>query len=122
MRKILTYPHSLLCENSEPVTEITDEMRELADEMATIMYENQGIGLAAPQIGECIRLVVIDLSGPEERTDLQVLVNPEIVARSGEDIATEEGCLSLTGYRAKVKRSDSVTVKATNLDGQVICR
>ncbi|HKK34349.1 MAG TPA: peptide deformylase [Desulfomicrobiaceae bacterium] len=118
-REIVTYPDPILARKSEPVAEITDEIRELAGEMAEAMYENKGIGLAAPQIGENIRLVTVDLSGPDERNDLQVLVNPRITAKSG-STESEEGCLSVTGYRAKVKRAEFVTLTATDLDGNEI--
>jgi peptide deformylase len=115
-RKIVTYPDPVLARQAEPIAEITDELREMADEMAKAMYENDGIGLAAPQIGESICLVVTDLSGPKERTDLRVWVNPEIVEREGE-VTTEEGCLSVVGCRANVTRSARVRVKARDLDG-----
>ena len=81
------------------------------------MYANQGVGLAAPQVGRAIRLVVIDLSGPEKREELLTLVNPAVVAASGEQ-EDEEGCLSVPNYRANVKRAAKVTVEATDLDGK----
>ncbi len=118
-REIVKYPDPVLAKKSEPVAEITDELRALAAEMATTMYENDGIGLAAPQVGESICLVVTDLSGPKERTDLRVWVNPEIVEREG-SVTTEEGCLSVVGCRAKVTRAAKVKVRAQDLDGNPI--
>ncbi|MBT8764384.1 peptide deformylase [Desulfohalobiaceae bacterium Ax17] len=118
-RKIIHYPNEILARKAAPITEITDEIKELAKEMSEIMYDNEGIGLAAPQVGESIRLITVDLSGPEKREDLQVFVNPEIVAREGE-IETEEGCLSVIGYRAKVKRAAKIKFKALDLEGKEV--
>ncbi|GAB6037816.1 peptide deformylase [Fundidesulfovibrio butyratiphilus] len=118
-REILTYPNPVLAQKSEDVQEITQEIRDLADEMAQLMYENRGIGLAAPQVGESRRLVTIDLSGPEERTELMVLVNPVILSKEGK-VVDEEGCLSVTNFRAKVERAEKVLVKARNLDGEEV--
>jgi len=117
-RKILKYPHPFLCTKAYPVEEITPDLKELVAEMAEIMYESEGVGLAAPQIGQCSRVVVIDLSGPERREALQVFINPEIVASEGVEVK-DEGCLSVPfGYRADVKRALSVTVKAQDLEGR----
>lgn len=118
-RKIIKYPDPLLARKSEPVAEITDEIRELVEDMTKAMYDNDGIGLAAPQVGQSIRLVVTDLSGPKERADLRVWVNPEIVSRDG-SVVSEEGCLSVVGLRAKVERAAQVKVKATDLDGNAV--
>ena len=102
-RSIVTYPHPVLAEKARPVTEITDETRALAAEMAELMYQDNGIGLAAPQVAEPLRLITVDLSGPERREDLRVFVNPVLSAPEGE-VESEEGCLSVPGYRAAVKR------------------
>lgn len=115
--QILKYPHPVLAAKAEPVPEITPEIRELADAMAESMYANQGVGLAAPQVGRSLRLVVIDLSGPEKREDRITLVNPVIVEATGEQ-EDEEGCLSVRDYRAKVKRAAKVAVEALDLDGK----
>jgi peptide deformylase len=117
---ILKYPHPTLARKAAPVTEITPEIRELAAEMAETMYANQGIGLAAPQVGRSIRLVVIDLSGPDKREALMTLVNPVITDPAGEQ-EDEEGCLSVRDYRSNVTRAATVTVKATDLDGNPFC-
>jgi len=115
--EILQYPHPILAAKAEPIPAVTPEIRELAAAMAEAMYANQGVGLAAPQVGRAIRLVVIDLSGPEKREELLTLVNPAVVAASGEQ-EDEEGCLSVPNYRANVKRAAKVTVEATDLDGK----
>ncbi len=116
--EILKYPHPVLAGKADAVSGVTDEIRELAAAMAEVMYENQGIGLAAPQVGRSIRLVTIDLSGPEKREDLTVLVNPVITAAEGEQ-EDEEGCLSVRNYRSVVKRAATVTVEALDLDGNL---
>ncbi len=119
VREILKYPNPILTQKAKDIEEITPEIRQLAEDMAETMYEKRGIGLAAPQVGECCRLIAVDVSGPEERAELMFLVNPVIVSREGE-IEDEEGCLSVVQFRAKVKRSEKVVVKAKDLDGKEI--
>lgn len=119
IREVLTYPHPLLKKKAEPVAEITSRIRALAADMAETMYEYEGIGLAAPQIGELIRLVAVDVTGPEERGGLMFLVNPELEFM-GEQVESEEGCLSVEDYRAPVTRSEKVRVKALDLEGQPV--
>lgn len=117
--EILKYPHPVLAATAEPVPEITPEIRELAGAMAEAMYANQGVGLAAPQVGRSLRLVVIDLSGPDKRESLLTLVNPVIVEATGEQ-EDDEGCLSVRDYRSKVKRAAKVVVEALDLDGKPV--
>ena len=76
LRKVRTYPDPVLAAKAAPVTEITDEIRTLAADMIETMYADKGIGLAAPQVGESIRLITVDLSGPDKREDPRVFVNP----------------------------------------------
>jgi len=116
-RPILKYPNPILSKRAEEITEITPELKELAKDMAEAMYDQRGIGLAAPQVGECCRLIAVDISGPDERTELMFLVNPVIISREGE-VTDEEGCLSVVQLRAKVTRSEKVVVKAKDLDGK----
>lgn len=118
-REILKYPNPILSQKALEIGEITPEIKQLALDMAEAMYEKRGIGLAAPQVGECCRLIAVDVSGPDERTDLMFLVNPVIVSREGE-VEDEEGCLSVAQFRAKVKRSEKVVVKAKDLDGNPV--
>ncbi len=120
---ILTYPNPLLARTSDPVTKVTDDIRKLAGEMAPLMYNADGIGLAAPQVGRLLRLIVIDITGPEKREDLLTLVNPRLTPLPKEGTVTsEEGCLSVTGYRANVKRYAKVILDAEDLDGNPIQR
>ncbi|NJB67963.1 peptide deformylase [Desulfobaculum xiamenense] len=118
-REILAYPDPVLAQKAAEITEVTPELRQLVEDMVETMYEDDGIGLAAPQVGESIRLVVIDITGPKLREDLRVLVNPVITSREGE-VESEEGCLSVIGLRAKITRSEKVTVDATDLDGNPV--
>jgi peptide deformylase len=117
LREIVKYPDPVLERMGEPVTEFNDELRALVDDMFESMYEAKGIGLAAPQIGLSKRLTVIDLSFKEKPEDKIVLINPEIVFRSGKQ-HEEEGCLSLPEIREKVTRAAKVRVKAQDLEGK----
>jgi peptide deformylase len=116
---VLQYPDPRLARKAAPVDEIHLRIRELAADMAETMYARDGIGLAAPQIGEALRLVVLDISGPERREDLRVLVNPVLVL-SGEEHDADEGCLSVPEYTAKVARREFAAVRATDLEGRPV--
>lgn len=119
---IVTYPDRRLAIPSHPVTEVTDELRTLAANMAETMYEAEGIGLAAPQVGVHLQLIVVDTSGPEKREALEVYVNP-VLTLSIETTDSDEGCLSVPGgYRSKVKRAARVHLSAQDLDGNPIER
>ena len=118
-RRLVVYPNEILSRKAAPVERIDDFIRELAREMTSIMYENRGIGLAAPQVGEGVRLITVDVSGPDKRDELMVLVNPEIIRQEGE-CTSEEGCLSVSGYRTAVKRAEKVHVRALDLEGREI--
>lgn len=112
---ILHFPDPRLHTRAAPVAAVTDEIRQLATDMAETMYAAPGIGLAATQVNVHQRVVVIDIT--EDRSGLLVLVNPEIIERSGERVG-EEGCLSVPGIYDKVTRSATVKVRALGLDGQ----
>jgi len=118
LREVLQYPDPRLKRMSEPIEKITDEIRELAQGMLEVMYDEPGIGLAAPQIGEGIRLIVLDTEWTDEDTERSplVLVNPEIVERAGE-VVWNEGCLSVPDFNADVTRAAQVTVRGTDLEG-----
>lgn len=94
-----------------------DRVRALAPRMLATMYEAPGIGLAAPQVGESLRLIVLDVSGKDETPDPLVLVNPEVIAASKELATREEGCLSLPNQYAEVTRPAVVKVRYQTLDG-----
>ena len=112
---ILHFPDPRLHTRAAPVAAVTDEIRQLAADMAETMYAAPGIGLAATQVNVHQRVVVIDIT--EDRSGLLVLVNPEIHDRSGERVS-EEGCLSVPGIYDKVTRSAAVKVRALGLDRQ----
>jgi peptide deformylase len=114
--KILHYPDPRLHTVAEPVAEITDEIRQLAADMAETMYAAPGIGLAATQVDRHIRLLVIDIS--EEKNQLMTLINPRILLKEGE-IVHEEGCLSVPGIYDNVTRAEHIRVRAMNMAGEV---
>ena len=115
LRPILHYPDPRLRRIATPVEAITEEIRQLIADMAETMYHAPGIGLAATQIDVAKRVIVIDIS--ETRDQLQVFINPELVARDGEQIM-EEGCLSVPGIFEPVTRAGHVKVRALDIDGQ----
>jgi len=119
MLKILTYPNPVLRKKAEEVKEIDQDLIDLARQMAETMYAAPGIGLAAPQVGESIRLIVVDVSYTQGKPDLKVLLNPEIVEREG-SILMEEGCLSIPGIRADVERSQKVLVRGLDIKGRPV--
>ncbi|MGB4598855.1 MAG: peptide deformylase [Trichlorobacter sp.] len=117
IRPILTFPDPVLKKKSAPVTIITEEVRQLARDMAETMYDAPGVGLAAPQIGVLQRVIVIDVAAKDEAPQLITAINPVIMHGEGE-VFEEEGCLSVPNFSANVKRHASVVVKGLSLDGQ----
>ncbi|MBL3590334.1 MAG: peptide deformylase [gamma proteobacterium endosymbiont of Lamellibrachia anaximandri] len=112
---ILRFPDPRLRNKAKPVPEVDDSVRRLVDDMFETMYEAPGIGLAATQVNAAKRVVVIDIS--EEKNEPLCLINPEIVAREGEE-KMEEGCLSVPGIYEPVTRASWVRVRALNRDGE----
>lgn len=112
---ILRYPDPRLHTVAAPVVEVNEEIRQLAADMAETMYEAPGIGLAATQVNQHLRLIVIDVS--EDRSELLTFINPEILSKSGEEEG-EEGCLSVPGIYEVVKRAERVKVRALGVDGK----
>lgn len=115
VRPILTHPNPLLRKKSKRVRSVDRSVQQLIDDMIDTMHDAGGVGLAAPQIGVLLRVVVIEL--PEE--EVMALVNPEIVKRQGER-EVEEGCLCVPGYRGEIKRSEKVTAKGLDRHGKEI--
>jgi peptide deformylase len=113
---ILLVPDPRLRAKAKPVAPGDPRVSALAEKMLATMYKANGLGLAAPQVGELLRLVVLDLR-PDDRREPMVLVNPEIVAESRETEAREEGCLSLPGQFADVTRPRMVKVRWQDLGG-----
>jgi peptide deformylase len=115
--EIAVFPEESLKKRAEPVEQVDDEIRKLIDDMAETMYAAPGVGLAANQVRVLKRVVVVDIEHPEGSPNLIVMVNPEIVERSGE-IAWEEGCLSFPGINVDVSRSAKLKVRALDRDGK----
>jgi peptide deformylase len=121
LRDVLQFPDKRLRRVSQPIDEVTDAIRQLAADMLDVMYDEPGIGLAAPQLGEARRLIVVDTEWNEEdheRAPL-VLVNPEILEKQG-SIVWNEGCLSVPDYQADVERAERVRLRASDLDGNEV--
>jgi len=108
---ILTYPDKFLSEPTKPVENIDEKIQNLIKDMASIMYQAAGIGLAAIQVGINKSLLIYDVSPRDEKRSLQVLINPRIVESEGTTISEDEGCLSVPDFRANVKRAASVLVE-----------
>ena len=118
MLRIVPYPHPALRYESRPVLQIDDKLRGIVREMFALMYASNGIGLAANQVGIPLRFFVLNLTAdPEQPDEERVFINPEIVKRHS-SAENEEGCLSLPGLYAKVRRARKVRVRAFDLAGE----
>ncbi len=113
--EILTFPDERLRRRAKPVETVDDSVRQLVDDMLETMYAAPGIGLAAIQVNLAWRVIVIDIS--EDKNEPLCLINPEILACSGEE-QMEEGCLSVPGFFETVTRADRVKVRALDRDGE----
>jgi peptide deformylase len=117
LRPIVLYPDPKLKMKSKPVTQFGPELRELATDMTETMRDANGVGLAAIQIGEAIRMMVMDVHyDKEDKGEALVMFNPEILDEEGSE-TIEEGCLSIPDVREDVERSFKVKVKYQDLDG-----
>ena len=112
---ILHFPDTRLRNVAKPVAQVDDSVRKLIDDMFETMYQAPGIGLAAIQVNQPRRVIVVDIS--EERNQPLALVNPEILDRQGEE-EMEEGCLSVPGVYEKVQRAERVRVRALDREGK----
>jgi peptide deformylase len=121
-RPILILPDERLRAIAEPIEKIDDGVKQLAADMLETMYDAPGIGLAAPQIGEMKRIVVMDLAKEGEDPDPIVMINPEILSYSDDTVVTEEGCLSIPELYYDVERPAEITVRYTDLDGKDVER
>lgn len=128
---VITSGAPVLKKSAQPVLQVNDEIRELANNMIYAMREYDGIGLAAPQVGVSLRLVVLEVPGDDETAATagekamlpqmpMVLVNPRIIGRSDSLCERDEGCLSVPGIYAPVIRSERVVLQSELLDGSVI--
>lgn len=114
--KIVKHPAPVLRARATDIQKVTPRLRDLAGGMIDAMRDAHGLGLAAPQVGESIRMIVVDITQGEAPP--LALVNPCIINASAETSIHEEGCLSMPGITAMVRRPSSVTVSALNLDGE----
>ena len=117
MLPVLTVPHPALRRPAEPVGEVDDDIRALADAMRKTMRAAEGVGLAAPQVGRSVRLIVADPGDGKSKT--LALANPRLTSRQGE-IVWREGCLSMPGVYAPVRRARKVAVAALNMQGEEV--
>ncbi|HEX4506502.1 MAG TPA: peptide deformylase [Alphaproteobacteria bacterium] len=108
---ILVAPDPRLKVTSQPVPEVNDSIRRLMDDMLETMYAAPGIGLAAPQVGKPVRVIVVDVAEKDEEPHPYRMVNPQIVDASEELRVTNEGCLSVPDFYADVERADLITVE-----------
>lgn len=118
IRPILKYGDSLLHERARSVDQITPDVERLIDDMIETMYAAPGIGLAAPQVGERLRVFVVDTSVGRDPNGLLVMINPEVIERDGIQLE-EEGCLSVPGFNATVVRPARIVIKAQDRNGDV---
>lgn len=118
VREIRLLGDPVLRQEAEPVDVVDDEVRQLMDDMLETMYDADGVGLAAPQVGVSRRVIVVDVRDPD--VPPFGLVNPVIVERSEEVARAEEGCLSIPGVSEIVERSASVVVEALDRDGNPV--
>ncbi|MEM9618527.1 MAG: peptide deformylase [Pseudomonadota bacterium] len=117
IREIITAPDPRLREVSKPVAAVDDDLRALMDDMLETMYAAPGIGLAAIQIGEPLRVIVMDLAGEEEEPAPRYFVNPEILNPSEDMSVYEEGCLSVPEFYDEVERPAKCRVKYLDYQG-----
>ncbi len=120
IRDIIVLPDTQLRLVSKPIEKITAEIRALADDMLETMYDAPGIGLAAIQVAQPLRIITMDLSKKEGETDPRVFINPEIVSASEELSVYEEGCLSIPGIYLNLTRPKVVTVTGYDQDGNEV--
>ena len=117
--EIIVAPDPRLKITAKPVDAVDEDVRAFADDMLETMYAANGIGLAAPQVGDGRRVVVIDCARSEDQPDPHVLINPEIIEIAYDDRVHEEGCLSLPEQYAEVVRPDWIRVRYLDRDGEI---
>ncbi|MBA3857599.1 MAG: peptide deformylase [Cyanobacteria bacterium PR.3.49] len=111
------YPEQVLLQKAKKVTTFDSSVRKLANDMLETMYEENGVGLAAPQVGVSKRIMVIDVSGEDEANEPIVFINPQIIEKEGSLVGLE-GCLSFPNVFFEVRRFNRIVVKYQNLSGK----
>lgn len=109
-------PDGILRVTGAPIVKFDQELRDFVEAMKETMYKAPGIGLAAPQVGESRRVFVMDTS--DDKSGFAAFINPEIVRKSGKE-QSEEGCLSIPGFRETIQRSKNIVVRAQSVDGEL---
>ena len=120
LRRILIYPHPCLRRVAKPVETIDMNIQLLVSDMLETMYDAPGIGLAAPQIGESLQIVVMDCAESDEKGNPKILVNPKVIQKTDENDADTEGCLSFPGQTIEIVRPLEVDVRYTDIKGNDI--
>jgi peptide deformylase len=114
--EVRLYGDPVLRKKAQAVDCFDSKLRQFVSEMVESLYAEDGVGLAAPQVGESLRIVVVDPTAGE--AEAYVLINPQIISASDEIVANDEGCLSLPGVTLSVKRPSKITVKACDVEGK----
>ena len=117
IRTIHKFPDPVLRQKAKKVATIDDSLKDLIKDMVETMYDAPGIGLAAPQIGESLQLIVVDISSQEDEKKAMAMINPVITEQEGTQV-DEEGCLSVIDLTASVKRSKKITVSYQDIEGK----
>lgn len=118
---IVISPDPRLRQECAPIEEVTPEIEQLVERMKAEMFENRGCGLAAPQVGELVQLVIVDVDYTSEKDyDPYVLINPVVVEQSDTTRPSSEGCLSIPGISVEIERPDHVVVEAYDLDANLM--
>ncbi len=115
--EILTYPNKFLLNPTRALENIDGKVQEMINNMAATMYDAPGIGLAAIQVGWDKSLLIYDIAPRDESRELNVLVNPRIIASEGEILSEDEGCLSVPDFRSDVKRASRILVEGVDREG-----
>ncbi len=118
IKPLIYLPDPVLKQVSKPLETVDARVQKFADDMLETMYDAPGIGLAAIQVGEPIRMLVLDVSKEEDEKKPQVFINPEVITSSQSRSVYEEGCLSIPGYYAEVERPAEIKVKYLDRDGK----
>jgi peptide deformylase len=117
IKKIYKYPDPVLRKKTVQITSFDEKLEKLAGDMAETMYDAPGVGLAAPQIGKSVKLIVVDITeDPDDKKEFMAMVNPEITVHEGNQL-DEEGCLSVPELTANVKRFKEITVSYQDIKG-----
>lgn len=117
--EITKYGAEVLRKVAEPVEKIDDEIKKIVNDMIESMYRNEGIGIAAPQIGVSKQIIAIDINPSDPSSKPIVLFNPRIIEKQGE-VSAEEGCLSIPDVRGDVKRAEKIVVEAMDINGNQV--